>query len=110
MPDNIITRTDTFYKGEIYLGSSCASKRYITFPGQTIKYNNGTKIALTGNTINIINTYGINKIDFLVKWDGSYVKIKKINNNDDSSLKKLDIELFGTYDISGTAHSFITFN
>lgn len=105
IPDNLITRPNTFYKGEIYLGNSCVSHKYICFPGQIIKYNNEPHedadskilgIHVIGTTT--ANEIGGNKIEFLVKWDGSYVKIKKAGNTFESTIKKLDIELIGKYE------------
>ena len=107
IPDNLITRPNTFYKGEIYLGNTCASQKYISFPGQIIKYNN-TKyeeakskthsIHVIGSTTG--NEIGGNKIEFLVKWDGkSTIAIKKAGELFSSTIKKLDIELIGKYEI-----------
>ena len=101
IPDNLITRSNTFYKGEIYLGNTCASQKYISFPGQTINYNNKKLEETDSKTrgIHVIGTtttnkIGGNKIEFLVKWDGkSTVKIRKAGNSSESTIKKLDIEL-----------------
>lgn len=107
IPDYLITRPNTFYKGEIYLGNSCASQKYISFPGQTIKYNNTKYEEVDKKTLGIhvmgtttTNEIGGNKIEFLVKWDGkSTVSIKKANQRFPSTIKKLDIELIGKYEV-----------
>ena len=107
IPDHLITRPNIFYKGEIYIGNSCASLKYISFPGQTIKYNNRKYGEANSKTFGIhvmgttaTNEIGGNKIEFLVKWDGkSTIKIKKAGDSFESTIKKLDIELIGKYEV-----------
>lgn len=104
-PNSVITRANVYYKGTIYLGNTCASAKYICFPGQNIKYN-GITYSGTTNGIHVIgyNASGnkslTNKIEFIAKWDGvSTVKIHKANDTFSTVIKVLDIELIGNYEL-----------
>jgi hypothetical protein len=104
-PNSVTTRANVYYKGAIYLGNTCASAKYICFPGQNIKYNGNTYSGTT-NGIHVIgfnaseNKSFTNKIEFIAKWDGvSTVKIYRANEKISTVIKVLDIELIGNYEL-----------